>query len=89
MQSTLRQESYSSPTATDVARSAPKPTQVKLIYRGNTFYRSLRPVVAKSVATGETVTLNCRGNTYQRQIPDPQPYRRPVAINWRWQTTVG
>jgi formylglycine-generating enzyme required for sulfatase activity len=32
-----------------------------------------------------TVTLICRGNTYERKLQPPKPYQKPHAINWRWQ----
>jgi hypothetical protein len=64
--------------------------KVKLIYRGNTFYRNSSPVVLAAQPlekTGGFVTLIYRGNTYHRSISAPKAYRQPVAINWRWQQT--
>jgi hypothetical protein len=62
-----------------------QPLKTKLIYRGNIFYQMPRPVAKLVKLNGAIVTLICRGNTYQRQMQSPQPYRKPVAINWRWQ----
>jgi hypothetical protein len=63
--------------------------KLKLIYRGYTLDYTPRPVVAsKEVETegqGQTVTLICRGNTYERKLQPLKPYQKPRAINWRWQ----
>jgi hypothetical protein len=44
-----------------------------------------RPVAKWVKLNGAIVTLICRGNTYPRQMQSPQLYRKPLAINWRWQ----
>jgi hypothetical protein len=59
--------------------------KTKLIYRGNIFYQMPRPIAKLVKRDGAIVTLICRGNTYQRQMQSPQPYRKPFVINWRWQ----
>lgn len=61
--------------------------QMKLIYRGNTFYYIPRPVVVSGKVETEdesTVTLIYRGNTYERKLKPLKPYQEPRAINWRW-----
>ncbi|WP_019498028.1 DUF4278 domain-containing protein [Pseudanabaena sp. PCC 6802] len=59
----------------------------KLIYRGNTFDYTPRPMVVPEAEETDwsTVTLIYRGNTYERRLPPPKPYQKPRAINWRWQ----
>jgi len=69
--------STSAPTSTD-------PSQVKLIYRGHTYYAT--PRVSEAVeADGETVTLIYRGCTYERKLQSPKRYQQSSAINWRYQ----
>jgi hypothetical protein len=63
-------------------------SNVKLIYRGQVFYATRRPEVAieEVEQEGKTIELIYHGHTYQRKLPVPQPYQKPRALNWRWQT---
>jgi hypothetical protein len=85
-------------TSSDTPSGVPTPIQfeskhqdrsnVKLIYRGEVFYGTRRPeVVMEEVdQEGKTIDLIYHGHTYQRKLPPPQPYQKPRALNWRWQT---
>jgi hypothetical protein len=59
----------------------------KIRLRGSIFFYTPRPIlIAEAVETdGATVPLIYRGNTYQRKLKTPKSYRKPRAINWRWQ----
>lgn len=61
--------------------------KTQLIYRGSTYnYIPPRTVISREDRSGwPTVTLIYRGTAYQRKIQPPKPYRKPRAINWRWQ----
>jgi hypothetical protein len=63
---------------------------VKLIYRGEVFYGTRIPqvVMEESDQEGETIELIYHGHTYQRKLSPPQPYQKPRALNWRWQTNT-
>jgi hypothetical protein len=62
-------------------------SKVKLIYRGEVFYAIRTPQVVEEVEQeGKTIELIYHGHTYQRKLAPPQPYQKPRALNWRWQT---
>jgi hypothetical protein len=87
MKLTFRGNSYEVPAPIGLSSDSTERPKIKLIYRGNTFYYTPRPVVvSEEVETdAPTVTLIYRGNTYERKIRPPKPYQKPRAINWRWQ----
>jgi hypothetical protein len=66
---------------------------IKLIYRGLTFEykRHLdRELPERNITNSEnypakTVKLIYRGLTFERTIPLNPTYRKPLAINWRFQ----
>lgn len=87
MKLTFRGHSYEFPAPIQLDSDASNQSSLKLIYRGHTYPYTPRPVVAPEAVkpSGSTVTLIYRGNTYERQIQSPKPYRKPRAINWRYQ----
>lgn len=87
MKLTFRGNSYDVPAPIQLGPDSTEQPKIKLIYRGNVFYYTPRPVVvSEEVETDEpTVTLIYRGNTYERQLHAPKSYQKPRAINWRWQ----
>jgi hypothetical protein len=77
---------YEVPAPIQLGSDSTAQPKIKLIYRGNTFDYTPRPVVvSEEVETdGPTVTLIYRANTYDRKLQPPKPYQKPRAINWRW-----
>jgi hypothetical protein len=61
--------------------------KTQLIYRGNTYNYTppLMAICTEDKTDWPTVTLTYRGTSYERKIQPPKPYRKPRAINWRWQ----
>ncbi len=57
--------------------------KIKLIYRGNIFDYTPRPVVVseEDETDAPTVTLIYRGNTYELKLQPPKSYQKPRAIN--------
>jgi hypothetical protein len=90
MQSTIPNHESKVSHPIQLPRHASGRSTVKLIYRGNIYHRTLRPIeVSERVETdAPTVTLIYRGSTYERQLPTPQPYRQPRVLNWRWQQHI-
>lgn len=60
--------------------------QIKLIYRGHTYYTTLRSKMISEIVASDssTITLIYRGNTYERRVQLSEPYQHPRAINWRY-----
>ncbi len=87
MKLTFRGNSYEVPDPIKLDSDRTDRPQIKLIYRGNTYYYTPVPekVVEEADTDEPTVTLIYRGNTYKRKIPTLQPARSPLAINWRLQ----
>ncbi|GFE71061.1 DUF4278 domain-containing protein [Chroococcus sp. FPU101] len=87
MKLTFRGNSYNVPAPIQLGSDSTEQPKIKLIYRGNVYYYTPRPVVvSEKVETDQpTVTLIYRGNTYERQLLGSMPYQKPHAINWRWQ----
>ena len=84
MNLTYRGNSYEFPAPAQPSSTSINPSQIKLIYRGHTYYAT--PRVSEAVeADGETVTLIYRSCTYERKLPSPKRYQQPGAINWRYQ----
>jgi hypothetical protein len=88
MKLTFRGCSYTAPDPIQTNSDSTEQPKIKLIYRSLTYYIDPPAVMdSETVATDEpTVTLVYRGNTYERKLQLPQPYQRPSAINWRYQT---
>ena len=86
MKLTFRGNSYEVPAPIQLGSDSTERLKIKLIYRGNTFDYTPRPVVVSEEVErdGPTVTLIYRGNTYERKLQPPKPYQKPRAINWRW-----
>jgi hypothetical protein len=62
------------------------PKTVKLIYRGVTLDRTVVPVSPAAVSmTGNPIQLIYRGVAYTRPATPAPEYRKPRAINWRYQ----
>jgi hypothetical protein len=63
------------------------PPKTQLVYRGNTYNYTppLRVICTADRTNWPTVTLTYRGTTYERKIQPARAYRKPRAINWRWQ----
>ncbi|MFM7423448.1 MAG: DUF4278 domain-containing protein [Elainella sp.] len=90
MKLTYRGHAYEISTSGQInsAADSPKPAEVKLIYRGQTYYATPRPtVVSTTSAVGSVVTFIYRGTTYQRVIPGLQSCRPTGAINWRYRVS--
>jgi hypothetical protein len=87
MNLTYRGTFYEVSTPTQPILDSTDQTKIKLFYRGNTFDYIPRPVMIskENEADWPIVTLYYRGTTYERKIKPPTPYRKPRAINWRWQ----
>jgi lipopolysaccharide export system protein LptA len=86
MKLTYRGNSYEVAAPIELDSDSTELPQIKLIYRGNTYYYIPHPVVdSEEVETDEpTVNLIYRGNTYKRQLRATKPYQKAHAINWRW-----
>jgi hypothetical protein len=65
-------------------------SKIKLIYRGQTYYTSLRSVaVYEAIELNEkTVTLTYRGYTYKRKLQLSNLDQRLHSINWRYQASA-
>jgi Domain of unknown function (DUF4278) len=87
MKLTYRGISYEVPAPIQLGSDSTDQPKIKLIYRGNIYDYTPRPVVVsqEDKTDWSTVTLIYRGTTYQRQIQPSKPYQKPRAINWRWQ----
>jgi hypothetical protein len=61
--------------------------KVQLIYRGSVFNYTRSPITIDRTdrSNWQIVNLICKGHTYERKLPPPQPYQKPRALNWRWQ----
>lgn len=80
MKLTFRGNSYEVPTAIQLGSNSTEQPKIQLIYRGNVFYYTPRPVVvSEEVETNwPTVTRIYRGNTYVRKLRAPKPIKSPV-----------
>jgi Domain of unknown function (DUF4278) len=87
MKLTYRGNAYEIPAPIQPGSDSTDRPQIKLIYRGHTYYTTPRHVVVseEDKTDWQTVTLIYRGNTYERKLQSPKPDRKPRAINWRWQ----
>jgi hypothetical protein len=86
MKLTLDHNSAADPTQIELGGDATDRSKLRL--RGSKFFYTPRPIVVAKVDLTEwsSVTLIYRGNTYERKLQPPQPYRQPRTLNWRWQT---
>lgn len=67
-------------------RAKPEDTyRVKLMSRGQTYYRNSNPPIAEFDGKGEIIELMSRGVAYRKKVA-PRIYKKPNpdAINWRW-----
>jgi Domain of unknown function (DUF4278) len=83
----FRGYSYEVPAPIPRGYASKNKSQMKLIYRGEVYNYTPRPVVISGAVEpeGMTVTLIYRGNTYERKLRSPKAYQEPRAINWRYQ----
>ena len=85
----FREYSYEVPALIPLGYASKDKSQLKLIYRGEMYNYTPRPVVVSGAVEpdGIAVTLIYRGNTYERKLQSPKAYQKPRAINWRYQIT--
>jgi hypothetical protein len=64
--------------------------RVRLMSRGQAYYRIIKPLMKETNEKGEVIKLTSRGVAYRKEVT-PRSYKKPSAdaINWRWRGELG